>query len=122
MPLPCSPALSSDDRRALLRRARRAIPQAVCNQSIADLPAPIGRLAEPGGAFVTVHCASRLRGCVGRTDRSLALGEVVVECAIAAAVRDTRFRPIRAVELDRMSIEISVLSELLAIPQSALEA
>src|ERR1700685_1655894 len=93
MPLPCRPPLSSDDRRALLGRARQAITQVVCSQTIADFPAPAGRLAEPGGAFVTLHCASRLRGCVGRMDRTLALGEVVVQCAIAAALRDTRFRP-----------------------------
>ncbi len=122
MPLPCSPPLSGDDRRSLLARARQAIIEAICSQSIADFPEPAGRLAEPGSAFVTVHCASRLRGCVGRTDRAVALAEVVAQCAIGAALRDTRFRPVEAAELDRMSIEISVLSELRAIAQDALEA
>jgi AmmeMemoRadiSam system protein A len=112
MPPLCSPSLSSEDRRALLRRARQSIVQAVRCQSIADLPAPAGRLAEPGSAFVTAHCSRRLRGCVGRTDRTLALAEVVAQCAIAAALRDTRFRPVNPDELDSMSVEISVLSEL----------
>jgi len=122
MPLPCSPPLSSDDRRALLDRARHAITQAVCSQSIADFPAPAGRLAEPGGAFVTIHCASRLRGCVGRADRALALAETVAQCAIGAALRDTRFRPMEPAELDRMSLEISVLSQLRPLPNNELEA
>jgi len=122
MLLPCSPPLSSDDRRALLDRARQAITQAVCSQTIADLPAPAGRLAEPGGAFVTIHCASRLRGCVGRADRALALAETVAQCAIGAALRDTRFRPIEPGELDRMSIEVSVLSELQPVTCDQLEA
>ena len=122
MHLPYSPPLPSDDRRALLGRARQAITQAVCSQSIADFPAPAGRLAEPGGAFVTIHCASRLRGCVGRTDRTLALAETVAQCAIGAALRDTRFRPIEPAEIDRMSIEISVLSELQLLAHDELEA
>ena len=121
-PLSSSPLLSSDDRRALLRLARQAITQAVCNESVADFPAPAGRLAEPAGAFVTVHCAGRLRGCVGRTDRSLALAEVVVQCAIGAVLRDTRFRPLEPAELGRMSIEISVLSELQSLAPHEIEA
>jgi AmmeMemoRadiSam system protein A len=119
---PCSPALSSDERRALLGRARHAITQAVGSQSIADFPAPTGRLAEPGSAFVTIHCGSRLRGCVGRTDHTLALAEVVVQCAIGAALRDTRFRPMEPAELDSMSVEISVLSELRPLAPDALES
>jgi AmmeMemoRadiSam system protein A len=112
MPPPCSQLLSSDDRRALLGRARTAVTEAVCSESIADFPAPTARLAEPGSAFVTIHCAGRLRGCVGCTDRTLALAEVVAQCAIGAAMRDARFRPMQPAELGRMSIEISVLSEL----------
>lgn len=122
MPPLCSSPLSSDERRALLDRARQAITQAVCSQSIADFLAPAGRLAELGAAFVTVHCASRLRGCVGRTDRTLELAEVVAQCAIAAASQDTRFRPVEAFELDRISIEISVLSELQPLAPQAFEA
>jgi AmmeMemoRadiSam system protein A len=122
MPPPSSPPLSGDDRRALLRLARQAITEAVCNQRIVDLPAPTGRLAEPGAAFVTVHYAGRLRGCVGRTERSLALAEVVAQCAIGAVSRDTRFRPLEPPELGRMSIEISVLSELQPLAPQALDA
>jgi AmmeMemoRadiSam system protein A len=112
MPPLCNSPLSSDDRRALLHRARQAITEVVCNQSIADFSAPAGRLVEYAGAFVTLHCAGRLRGCVGRTDRSLSLAEVVAQCAIAAVQRDTRFRPLEPAELARTSIEISVLSAL----------
>jgi len=122
MPPLCSPPLSSDDRRALLGRARQAIAQAVCSQGIVDFPALAGRLAEPGAAFVTIHCSRRLRGCVGRTDRTFALAETVAQCAIGAALRDTRFRPMEPAELDLMSIEISVLSELRPLAPQALEA
>ena len=112
MPQSSSLPLSSEERRDLLIRARRAIVEVVCNESIADLPAAAGRLAEPGSAFVTVHCAGRLRGCVGRTDCTLPLAEVVAQCAIGAVMHDTRFRPLQAHEIGELEIEISVLSEL----------
>jgi len=117
--------LCSEERRALLDRARQAITHVVRRQSIDDLPAfpaPPGKLAEPGSAFVTVHASRRLRGCVGRTDRALALAEVVAQCAIGAALHDRRFRPIDESELRDMTIEISVLSELQPAAPDALEA
>ena len=112
MPRSSSPPLSSEERRDLLTLARRVIVEAVRSQAIAELPTPTGRLAEPGRAFVTVHCAGRLRGCVGRVDRTLPLAEVVAQCAIGAVMHDTRFRPLQGHEVDQMEIEISVLSEL----------
>src|SRR5262249_35001758 len=80
-----------------------------------------GRLAEPGSAFVTVHSAGRLRGCVGRVDRTLPLAEVVAQCAIGAVTHDTRFRPLQANEVDETEIEISVLSELQPASAHAVE-
>jgi AmmeMemoRadiSam system protein A len=121
MPPSSSFSLSTDDRRALLIRARRAIEEAVCRQAIADFPAPVGRLAEPGSAFVTVFSSGRLRGCVGRVDRTLTLAEAVVHCAIGAVTHDTRFRPLQASEIDGAEIEISVLSVLRTLPLEALE-
>lgn len=121
MPPRCSPQLSAGDRRNLLLRARHAIIEAVRSERIADFPLSEGTLAEPGSAFVTVHCSGRLRGCVGRIDRTLALAEVVAQCAISAVLHDPRFRPMRPVELDRMEIEISVLSELQPLAPHAVE-
>jgi AmmeMemoRadiSam system protein A len=72
----------------------------------------LGRLAEPAGAFVTIRCAARLRGCIGRTQAAGSLAETVAQCAISAALHDPRFPPIGKDELSQMNIEISVLSEL----------
>jgi AmmeMemoRadiSam system protein A len=115
MPRSSSVPLSPEDRRDLLLRARKAITEAVCSQGVADLPAPAGRLAETGSAFVTVRSAGKLRGCVGRVDRTLPLAEVVAQCAIGAVMHDSRFRPLQAPEIDDVEIEISVLSELLPL-------
>jgi AmmeMemoRadiSam system protein A len=121
MPPLCSP-LCNEDRLALLDRARRAIMEVVRHQRIPELPKPAGRLAEPGGAFVTLRRFERLRGCVGRTDRTLALAEVVAQCAIGAAFHDVRFRPVQEPELREMTIEISVLSDLQPVAPQEIEA
>lgn len=82
---------------------------------------PAGRLAEPGGAFVTLHCRGRLRGCVGLSGRKLSLAETVVQSAVSAAQNDARFTAIGAGELHEVEIEISVLSEARAISPGAIE-
>jgi AmmeMemoRadiSam system protein A len=114
--------LSSEDRRALLALARQSIVETVGHARIPDLPAPAGSLAEPCGAFVTIHCRGRLRGCVGRADRSAALAEIVVQSAINAALHDSRFGAIGCSELDEMEIEISVLSDLQPVSPRAIQA
>lgn len=116
------PPLSSDDRRALLHRARRAITEAVRYRRIPEFPPGTGRLAEPSGAFVTLHYRERLQGCVGRVGRSLALAETVVECAVGAALEDPRFSPLRAHQIAELRIEISILSELFPVSPREIEA
>jgi AmmeMemoRadiSam system protein A len=114
-------ALSNDDRHALLVRARQAIVEIVLHRRIADFPPAAGRLAAPGSAFVTVHCFSKLRGCIGRTDPSLPLAETVVQCAISAALHDPRFAPLDPADIPGLEIEISVLSEMAPISPLAIE-
>jgi AmmeMemoRadiSam system protein A len=102
--------LSSDDRRALLDLARRAISSAVIEKRIQDFPAHSAALATPAGVFVTLHCAGRLRGCVGQVESPDPLTETVARAAINAALHDSRFRPVQAEEIQNLEIEISVLS------------
>ena len=112
--------LSSDDRRSLLALARRAVLELVLHHSFAEVPALAGRLAEPGSAFVTLHCFSKLRGCIGRTDGALSLGETVAQCAVSAAAHDPRFAPIAPDDLPGLEIEISVLSEFQPLSPQAI--
>lgn len=104
--------LSYQDRRALLARARRAIVETVSSQALPDLPTPEGRLAQARGAFVTLRCNGKLRGCIGRIEADHALAETVAQCAITAALQDPRFKPLRMDEVNALEIEISVVSEL----------
>ena len=104
--------LADEDRRALLARARRAIFEAVSTLNLPDPPLAAGRLANCAGAFVTLRCNGRLRGCMGHTDSAHTLEETVVQCAITAALQDPRFAPLSVEEMDALEIEISVLSKL----------
>lgn len=66
------------------------------------------------GAFVTLFNRDELRGCIGTCAPSKSLRATVVEMTEAASRRDPRMLPVRADELDRIRIDISVLSPLTA--------
>ncbi len=113
--------LCSDDRRALLDLARRAIVEAVHHGRVLDFPAPVGALAQSSGAFITLQRRGQLCGCIGQVGPHESLAETVARCAIAAATKDPRFRPVRAEELGELEIEVSVLSALEPIQPEAIE-
>ena len=102
--------LSSDDCRVLLDLARRAISTAVIEKRILDFSPYPTALAQPAGAFVTLHRDGQLRGCVGQVEASDPLGDAVARAAINAALHDSRFPAVEADEVRRLEIEISVLS------------
>jgi uncharacterized protein len=72
----------------------------------------IGRLAvDPAcGAFVSIHHGETLRGCLGRLECDWPLSRVVAHLGRAVADSDPRFPPVSSHELDRLVIEISVLT------------
>jgi len=113
--------LSSDERRALLDLARRAIVEAVCHGRLANLPPYTSALAQPRPAFVTLHHNGRLRGCMGQVEPDASLMETVARCAICAALEDPRFRPLEPEETGDLEIEISVLSPLVPIQPQEIE-
>jgi AmmeMemoRadiSam system protein A len=103
--------LSSDECRALLNLARRAISSAVIEKRILDLDFPScpSVFTEPAGAFVTLHRNGQLRGCVGQVESPDPLAETVARAAINAALHDSRFPAVEASEVSSLEIEISVL-------------
>ncbi len=64
------------------------------------------------GAFVSLHCGGKLRGCIGYIIGTKPLVDTVREMAIAAAFRDPRFPPLHKDEFCDLDIEISVLSPI----------
>jgi AmmeMemoRadiSam system protein A len=105
---------SEHDRETLLRAAREAI-EAHVGVGAAHVPSASGVLAQPGGAFVTLHNRGDLRGCIGHIEPNESLGKVVPRCAVAAAATDPRFPPITPDELKQIHIEISLLGPLIQI-------
>ena len=93
----------------LLAQARKAIADAL-GQS-APPPPEHPQLKERGASFVTLTIDGELRGCIGSLNAHRALGEDVRVNAVAAALRDPRFPPLSAAEFERVSIEVSLLSE-----------
>jgi len=65
------------------------------------------------GVFVTIyHYPTRtLRGCIGFTEGVAPIRKLIVDAAISAAVEDPRFVPLSHLELEHVTIEVSVLSE-----------
>jgi AmmeMemoRadiSam system protein A len=104
--------LSPEDRKQLLEIARQALREASAGLVIEFSPFLNERLHEPAGAFVSLHRRGELRGCIGTFSRDRPLHRVVREMAVAAALEDPRFPPVRSDEIDSIDIEISLLSEL----------
>jgi AmmeMemoRadiSam system protein A len=77
-----------------------------------DMTPPSEHLAEPRGAFATLHLHGKLRGCIGYVFPTQSLYRTVAETARAAACDDPRFEPVNAEEAAGLKIEISVLSVL----------
>jgi AmmeMemoRadiSam system protein A len=107
--------LTEADQQALLRLAREALAQSVRQHRLAPVEEPPGALREKCGAFVTLHKAGRLRGCIGYVEALKPLYQTVRECALSAALHDPRFDPVTARELPLLLVEISVLSPLVDI-------
>lgn len=60
--------------------------------------------------FVTLHKNGQLRGCIGTVAACLPLAQDVAQRAYAAAFDDPRFPPVRADELERLEISVSILT------------
>ena len=104
--------LSSQDQETLLQIARSSV-QAHLLEQTPQLPViESGPLTELRSVFVSIHLGTSLRGCVGTINPALPLYESVSGCAVAAATRDGRFKPLQLPELPEVEFEISVLSPI----------
>ena len=101
--------LADADARALLDVAEGSLRDHFAGRP----PRPVdadGILATPAAAFVTLHVGGELNGCIGTFATDAPLGPTVARLALEAAFDDPRLPALRASDLDRLSIEVSVLS------------
>ncbi|HEY3311902.1 MAG TPA: AmmeMemoRadiSam system protein A [Anaerolineales bacterium] len=104
--------LSEDEKQTLLRLAREALEYRVRGNPLPVVdPATLTPLLHANGAsFVTLTAHGQLRGCIGALEPYQPLYKDVREHAVAAALEDHRFPPVRPSELTRIHVEVSRLT------------
>lgn len=103
--------LSADAGAILTGRARAAIREALGAPKIRAAEVP-PELLRDGATFVTLYREGILHGCIGSLEAHAPLAEDVAHNAVAAALRDPRATPLDLSAVDRLGVEVSVLSPL----------
>lgn len=104
---------------AYVRLARKAIEEYIRKGKKIEAPTEVPeRLPEEmysqrAGVFVSIKEDGKLRGCIGTIQAVRAsIAEEIIENAISASTKDSRFSPIEREELDRLVISVDVLGEM----------
>ncbi|MFW9929903.1 MAG: AmmeMemoRadiSam system protein A [Candidatus Thorarchaeota archaeon] len=104
--------LTEEDKVILLSAARESINSVFTEEGYPPTPDynQFPNLKQNCGAFVTLRINNDLRGCIGYIFSQTALFETVCDAAKQSAFSDPRFFPLSSEELNKVDIEISVLS------------
>nr|MCK4929537.1 AmmeMemoRadiSam system protein A [Nanoarchaeota archaeon] len=101
--------MNTTDKKLLLKLARESI-KTYFKGTKPSLE-KVKHLSEKRGVFVTLHDKDEdLRGCIGFPMPVYSLNTAIVEAARSAAFHDPRFPPLEENELEKIDIEISVLT------------
>jgi AmmeMemoRadiSam system protein A len=124
MPLsPCA-ELSADEQVRLLEMARQSILDGL--EAGRALQLDLARLSDnlliKSAVFITLMRSGELRGCIGSLQPVEPLAQAVANSAFNAAFHDRRFSKMQAAEVDKLKIEISVLSEMEVIEVDSRQA
>ncbi len=112
--------LSTEDKIFLLKVARETVTRVVRGEQ-APTYQPVSEVTgECRGAFVTLRKHGQLRGCIGLIEGLKPLVDTVREMAVAASLRDQRFNPVGEDELEELDIEISAMSPIRTVEDTAL--
>lgn len=104
--------LTVEEKDTLHSIAQAAIRSKCLGEPLPGIPVSSPRLEERRGAFVCLHKGRDLRGCIGMIEGVKPLHETVREMAVQAAFGDPRFPALEPDELEKIDIEISVLTPL----------
>ncbi len=107
-----TPMLNNTQKKRLLQIARESVASYVKDGKRKTFTEKDPVLNEPMGAFLTLHENGNLRGCIGNMVGQGPLYLTVADMAIEAATGDPRFPGLSPSEIDKIDIEISVLSPL----------
>ena len=107
--------LTDDEKIFLLRLAKKAISDFLHENKAQQINYFSETLKTRSGVFVTLHIDHKLRGCIGYVQNYKPIQDAVADLAISSAFKDSRFSPLSLKELDKIEIEISVLTPLVKI-------
>jgi uncharacterized protein (TIGR00296 family) len=101
----------------LVNLARRVIETYLKDKTKLHIPEDAPRdLFDESGAFVTLHKKignenPNLRGCIGRIEsRNSTLIQSTIDSAIDAAIHDPRFPPVKDIEMQQITVEVTILT------------
>jgi AmmeMemoRadiSam system protein A len=106
------PPLDRHEQEKLLQWVRAIIVAVVRGEPPMEIPdAELSEhLRAPHGVFVTLKKGGELRGCIGKMDFERPLWSNALTAAVASALEDPRFPPVKPPELGEILIEISILN------------
>ena len=106
-------SLNEEQGQKLVKLARQTIAERLGKRSIKVDPDYMtdSVFKEKRGTFVTLTLNKQLRGCIGNLDTTDSIVDGIERNAVNAAFRDPRFPPLKAKELDRVDIEVSILTD-----------
>lgn len=97
-----------------VKLAKKSLESYILRGKVLDMPDDLPKelVSKQAGAFVSIHKAGRLRGCIGTIlPTTECVAAEIIQNAISASTRDTRFNPISPEELPDLEINVDVLSE-----------
>jgi len=106
--------LTDVEGRAAVKLARKTIELFLSEEKLPE-PQELGFelspvFGEKRGVFVTLTESGRLRGCIGHPFPDSRLEDAIMDSAISAATQDPRFPPVREDELDKVVVEVTILT------------
>lgn len=98
------------DAQILIKLARDAISSILLKRKVEVSKEIKKKFSEKTGVFVTLYKDNKLRGCIGYTEPIFPLWQATIKAALGAAFEDPRFPNLEKTELDKVRIELSVLT------------
>ncbi|MFW3145875.1 MAG: TIGR00296 family protein [Thermoplasmatota archaeon] len=100
-----------EDGELAVRIARAAIERKLGKEGL-KIPDETPVFKKESGVFVTLNTFPdrNLRGCIGYPEPIMALGKAILDVAVSAATRDPRFPPVGLKEMDRIVIDVTLLT------------
>ncbi|MFP4117492.1 MAG: AmmeMemoRadiSam system protein A [Candidatus Woesearchaeota archaeon] len=114
-----SRVLSSSEGAMLVALARESITSSFADKEILISQDHKQLFSFSAGVFVTLRKFGRLRGCLGYARTSQPLYESLISAARSAAFQDPRYPPLQKSELPKVELEISLLTEPLALQKES---